>query len=258
MERGVDGDHRFVHGAQPERKGVPSPETRAIHYLDADAGVLLCAPAERSDPSWWRVVLDSVLFTVALLQGYEALHAGAVVTPAGVVAISASAGGGKSTLLAELLDRGYALIADDVVVLECDDAGSLLAYPAPPLMTVPAARVPRLADAAPPPTICSLDDGERWIAVPVHPGPLPISTLVLLDRGAGTMRDEARPSMTKVENPLAPLLDSLMGFPAARARERARFELAGALASQAGVWRLAAEPQTPPRVLADALLEGAL
>jgi hypothetical protein len=33
--------------------------------------VLQCARSDPAEPSWWRVVLDSVLFTVALLQGYE-------------------------------------------------------------------------------------------------------------------------------------------------------------------------------------------
>jgi hypothetical protein len=119
VERGVEGDHRFVHG------------TRAVHHLSADASVLQCAPSDPADPSWWRVVLDSVLFTVALLQGYEALHAGAITTPDGVIAITAASGGGKSTLLAELLRRGLALMADDVLVLE--SRGD-----APPLARTPA------------------------------------------------------------------------------------------------------------------------
>ncbi len=76
----------------------PTVETRAIHHLCASGRVLRCAPTEPADPRWWRVVLDSVLFTVALLRGYEALHAGALATPGGVIAITAATGGGKSTL----------------------------------------------------------------------------------------------------------------------------------------------------------------
>jgi hypothetical protein len=94
------------------------------------------------------VVLDSVLFTVALLQGYEALHAGAVATPDGVIAITSAAGGGKSTLLAALLQRGLALMADDVLVLESRGTEATLAHPAAPLMTVPAAPVCELPLAA--------------------------------------------------------------------------------------------------------------
>src|ERR1035441_1963395 len=106
----ASGDHRFVHGAHPDHSGARSDGTRAVHHLSADASVLQCAPSDPAEPSWWRVVLDSVLFTVALLQGYEALHASAVATRDGVIAITAAAGGGKSTLLAELLLRGLGLM----------------------------------------------------------------------------------------------------------------------------------------------------
>jgi len=193
------------------------------------------------------VVLDSVLFTIALLRGYEALHAGAIATPDGAIAITAATGGGKSTLLAELLGRGLALMADDVLVLEARGTEPPLALPAPPLMTVPDARMPTLGEAAPPHTICAID-GERWIAVPVYPEPLPLKALVLLDR-----RPASDVSLTRIESPLAPLLEALIGFPAAPERQRARFELASVLSRTTGLWRLAANLDTPPEVLADTL-----
>jgi hypothetical protein len=257
VERGVGGDHRFVHGAHPDAGGVPSPGTRALHHLCADASVLRCAPSDRADPSWWRVVLDSVLFTVALLRGYEALHAGAIATPDGAVAITAATGGGKSTLLAALLQRGQALMADDVLVLESRGTQAPLAFPAPPLMTVPAARIPSLSKTAPPQTIASIDD-ERWIAIPVHPEPLPLKTLVLLDRRPASNRSGPQASLTRIESPLAPLLDALIGFPGTPERQRTRFELASVLSSAAGLWRLTASLDTPPADLADTLLAGEL
>jgi hypothetical protein len=123
VERGRAGDHRFVHGADPDQRqsgtrADGSDGTRAVHHLSPDASLLQCAPSDSAEQSWWRVVLDSVLFTVALLQGYEALHAGALATPDGVIAITAMTGGGKSTLLSELLRHGLTLMADDVLVLE--------------------------------------------------------------------------------------------------------------------------------------------
>ena len=251
VERGVAGDHRFVHG-----DGI-----RAVHHLSADADVLQCAPADPADPSWWRVVLDSVLFTVALLQGYEALHAGAVATPDGVIAITAASGGGKSTLLSELLGRGLALMADDVLVLEArgkDFSLSPLTYPAPPLMTVPKTRLSILGEnnlgegnySGTPEIICSLDD-EHWIAVPVYPEPLRLKSLVLLDRQPGLQL-----SLEKIEDPLAPLMGSLMNFPRTPERQRTRFELASTLASKTTLWRLTADMDIPPDVLADTLLAG--
>jgi hypothetical protein len=257
VERGIDGDHRFVHGAQPDPSGIPSTRTRAIHHLCADASVLRCAPSDAADPSWWRVVLDSVLFTVALLQGYEALHASALAMPDGVIAITAATAGGKSTLLAELLGRGSALMADDVLVLEPRGTEPPLAQPAPPLMTVPAARLPALSVAQRTETICSIED-EHWIAVPVHPGALPLRALVVLDRQPDSHEPASQVSLQRIERPLAPLLDSLMSFPRVPERQRARFELASVLASTIGLWRLSAGLDTPPEVLADTLLASEL
>ena len=201
-------------------------------------------------------MLDSVLFTVALLRGYEALHAGAIATPDGAIAITAGTGGGKSTLLATLLQRGLALMADDVLLLKPRGTEAPLALPAPPLMTVPATRIPMLREAAPPVTISSIDD-ERWIAVPVRPEPLPLKALILLDRRpASSQRSGQRASLTKIESPLAPLLEALLSFPRSLERQRARFELASVVASTAGLWRLEAGPDTSPDVLADTLFAG--
>jgi hypothetical protein len=248
VERGIAGDHRFVHGAHPDQGGAPADETRAVHHLSADVSVLQCAPADPGDPSWWRVVLDSVLFTVALLQGYEALHAGAVATPDGVIAITAASGGGKSTLLSELLGHGLPLMADDVLVLAPKGTDPPISYPAPPLMTVPTSRIPMLGAADPPEPICALED-ELWIAVFVHPEPLPLKALVVLDRQPGLDF-----FIDKIDDQLAPLLGSLMSFPSSPERQRARFELASVLASKTTLWRLAADVDTPPAALADKLL----
>jgi hypothetical protein len=265
-QRGVVGDHRFVHGASPdsspgETTAGPAdrPATLAVHHLSPDLSTLLCAPADPTDPSWWRVVLDSVLFTAALLHGYEALHAGAIATPEGAIAITAGTGGGKSTLVSELLGRGLALMADDVLVLERANGdgqadGPPIAYPAPPLMTVPADRVPgalstpEQAGSVQP---IALVGDERWIATPVHPYPLPLRTLVILNRHPGLTT-----GLSRADRPLATLLDSLLNYPRARAREGTRFEMAAAIAAHVPIWRLDADPSVPPSALADRLLSG--
>ncbi len=276
VERGRAGDHRFVHGAHPHQSGTLSAGTRAVHHLSTDARVLRCAPSDPAEQSWWRVVLDSVLFTVALLQGYEALHAGALATPDGAVAITAASGGGKSTLLSELLAHGLTLAADDVLVLEPSSTDAPpLAHPAPPLMTVPAARLPRLAAAScpaetgsseagppearadadasqtetgPPEAICALGE-ERWIPVPVHPEPLPLKALVVLNRRPGLAT-----GMHRAARPLAVLVGSLLRFPRVPERERTRFEVAGAIAAHVPIWRLDADPSVAPETLAGLLL----
>lgn len=112
-------------------------------------------------------------------------------------------------------------------------------------MTVPANIAP-----APGALIASVDE-ERWIAVPVHPETLPLKALVVLDRRPGPQT-----SLEKIEDPLAPLLGSLMSFPHSPERQRTRFELASVLASTTTLWRLTADLDTPPGVLADTLLAG--
>jgi hypothetical protein len=262
VERGVAGDHRFLHDPEPgvaselDGPGEPIarfalPHTRAVHHLSADAGTLSCAPADPSDPAWWRTVLDSVLFTAALLHGYEALHASAIATPQGAVAITAGTGGGKSTLLSELLLAGMRLMADDVLVLEDRDGRPPLAHPAPPVMTVPAQRTAALAalDGGAPPKICTVAD-EDWLAVPVHSGPLPLRALVVLNRRPGIAT-----AISPAQRPLAALMESLLGFPRTREREGARFKLAGTIAEHVPIWRLDADPSVTPPELAELLLE---
>jgi hypothetical protein len=147
-----------------------------------------------------------------------------------------------------------------VLVLDSQGTEPPLAYPAPPLMTVPTARIPILPEAAAPETISSLED-ERWIAVPVYPEPLPLKALVVLDRRPGSPQSGSRPGFAfikKIEDPLAPLLGSLMSFPRSPVRERTRFELASVLSRTTTLWRLTADLDTPPDVLADTLLAGVL
>jgi hypothetical protein len=64
------------------------------------------------------------------------------------------------------------------------------------------------------------------------------------------------PSLQKIEDPLAPLLRSLMSFPHSPERQRTRFELASVLASRTALWRLTANLGVPAGVLADTLLGG--
>ena len=253
VERGRVGDHRFLHGApsvearavahdgSPPNRGAP-PGAHAVHHLSADAAELLCGPDPKGEPLRWRVTLDSVLFSAALLRGYEALHAGAVATARGAIAITAGAGGGKSTLLVELLRAGCPLLCDDVVVLEPRGEDSPLAHPGPPLMTVPAGTSP-----LPGAMIASVGE-ERWVAVPAHPRATPLAALVVLNRAAGLPT-----SLHRVRDPLVVLIGSLLRFPRLPERERARFEVAGAIASHMPIWELCADSSVTPSTLAGLL-----
>jgi hypothetical protein len=227
-ERGRGGDHRFRHGEG------------SLCHLSADRAVLLCALGDERDPLAWRLVLDSVLFSVALIDGYEALHAGAVATEDGALAIAAGSGGGKSTLLAELLGDECSLLADDIVVLESRCGAAPLAHPGAPLMTVPAGIEP-----VPGPAIASIGE-ETWVAVPTPREAMPLVGLVVLNRGPGLAT-----GLHRVEDPLQVLMGSLLRFPRAAERERARFELAAEIAATVPVWELHANPKVTPAGLAD-------
>ena len=232
-ERGLAGDHRFSHGE------------RSLCLLSTDGERLDCALGEEGGPAAWRAVLDSVLFSVALIRGREALHAGAVASAWGAIAVVAGSGGGKSTLLAELLRRGDVLLADDVVVLEPGGDGVPLAHPGPPLMTVPT-RVEPLPGTP----IATLGE-ERWVAVPAASEAVPLGAVVVLNRRPGE-----ETALRPISGPLAVLMASLLGFPRSPGRELARFEIAAAIASRVQIWELAADPAVNPGALADFLRDG--
>ena len=196
--------------------------------------------AAESEAGRWRIVLDSILFSVALLHGFEALHAGAVVIDRGAIAIAARAGGGKSTLLAQLLACGCALLSDDVVVLEPRPDAAPRAHPGPPLMTVPTGATPLPGEE-----IFDLGE-ERWLAMPTVTAPAPLIAIVLLDRRPG-----ATTSLGQIEEPLVQLLSSLLRFPSTPERERSRFNVAAELAARVPIWGLRADPTVTPSVLAD-------
>jgi hypothetical protein len=233
-ELGRDGDFRFLHGE------------RSAHHLSADLAQLRCAFG-RAEPSEWRVVLDSVLFSVALLRGCEALHAGAVATEKGALAIAAASGGGKSTLLAALLQAGLPFLSDDVVVLDASPGCPLLAHPGAPVMTVPTSTAP-----LPGKWIATVGE-ESWVGVPTYPEPIPLAALVLLDRHPG-----GTTGLQRVSDPFGALIGSLLHFPRTPDRERARFELAGAIASGLPIWRLEADLSVDPATLAVLAIEASL
>src|SRR5829696_6052636 len=70
--------------------------------------------------TYYRTVLPMAL----QVRGLEVLHASAVLTPRGVVALCAVSGTGKSTVAFGLSQRGWPLWADDAVVFETSESGA--------------------------------------------------------------------------------------------------------------------------------------
>jgi hypothetical protein len=176
--RRVDG--RAVHVERGRAGDVRLEWAGAGSFWIAPAGdrVLCVAPGDRG-PAWIRFVLDTVLSTVALVRGAVPLHAGCVAVGGRAVAVTAGQGGGKTSLLAELLSRGGALVADDVSVVAAD----LRVHPGPPVMNVALDRpFPPAADELG--QVLAVLDGEAWVTVPVVEAPAPLAAVVRLDRTA--------------------------------------------------------------------------
>jgi hypothetical protein len=244
VEGGPLGDLLFSYGR------------RARFRLGPDRRLLQCAPA-RTGLDWQRVLLGKVLGNVSMLRGREALHASAVESPHGVVAILGPSGAGKSTLALELMRRGWPLFADDVLAMSAR-AKRVTAHPATPHLTVSEreatgvghvkeANIRRLGS-----TLARFGD-ELWLSARMASrAPRRVSVLCLLDRaGSGRPEAQALPG-----NPLL-LAPYMLGFRGDDERARRRFELYGELAASATTLRLSAHPGAPPAALAE-LLEEAL
>ena len=106
------GDRHWVH--------VPG---LAAFSFPRDAGGITAVPDPGADP---RVVEDAfrrMVMPLALqAQGREVLHASAVRGDAGVLALCAVSGTGKSTVACALSRRGHSLWADDAVCFEVQRA----------------------------------------------------------------------------------------------------------------------------------------
>jgi hypothetical protein len=238
IERGVGGDVLFTYG------------DRARFRLDASRERLDCAPL-RSGLHWQQALLGRVLPNVAIMRGYEALHASAVDSPEGVVAVAAPSGMGKTTLALELLGRGWQLFADDVLTLGEGPAG-VWAHPGTPHMNVPEGPSASFAAQELGATLGVLAD-ECWIAVAeTAPRPRPVRMVCLLERGPG-LRLEGR-ELPSSPLPLAPYMLGLAGD---TERKRRRFIRYADLMGDATLMRLTCETTGRPADLAD-LIEQAL
>lgn len=234
MLEGEDGDLLFHY------------RERALFHLSADRRVLRCAVSQRGT-AWQRVLLDTVFWTVSLLQGFELLHAGAVVTSRGLIALVGPSGAGKTTLAIELLRRGGVLFTDDIVALQArgDEA---IAHPGPALMKVPRSVAPWDPHAWE--VLAEVDD-EDWVSVRrAPPPPQPIRAIVLLNPGA-TSAECVSTTPTSLE--VLPYMVTFIHLP--EERRRRQFEVAGGLAAGASLISLSRPPRADPSQLADLILQ---
>jgi HPr Serine kinase C-terminal domain len=214
----------------------------ARYLLDAGAERLLCAPAEPSSLSWQRALLSRVLPVVAIACGYEALHAAAVRTPVGVVAVVGASGAGKSTLAAELLRRGHRLVGDDVLVIG-RSADRIVGFPGGAHLSLEPGGEEGL-DAE----VLGELGGKLWAVVGESASdPAPVAAIVLLERGEGPVEaQELAPSPLT----LAPFM---LGLPDEEGRDGERFALYADLVEAGRLLRLSGAATAPASEFAEAL-----
>jgi hypothetical protein len=234
MLEGMDGDVLFHY------------RERALFHLSSDHDVLRCAISE-AGTAWQRVLLDTVFWAVSLLKGFELLHAGAVVTPQGLVAVVGPSGAGKTTLSIELVKRGGVLFSDDIVALQ-ERGDEVVAHPGPPLMNVPRSVAPWDPEAWE--VLAELGD-EDWVSVRrVLPPPQPVRAIVLLGLRA------TAPWCRSVAGSSLEVLPHMVTFThLVDQRRRQQFDVAGGLAGGAALMILSRPPGAAPAALADLVLE---
>jgi hypothetical protein len=232
MEQGSAGDYRF------EWTG------RAVFHLTPNARELTCGFRDRDDMGATRLLLDTVLWSVSLICGYELLHASTISYGDESIAFVAGTGGGKTSLAAALLRRGAELLSDDVLAMSYDN-GHVLVHPAPPVMNLP------LGQSGADPhdlgqTLAILAD-EAWINVEaVATTPRRLTAVCVLDR-----QDSGSPRLGPHPAGVLALLPHAFGFPGSRARLGRQFEILSDLVADTPVLSLSAAASCTPSQLAD-------
>ncbi|HWA54319.1 MAG TPA: hypothetical protein VG816_09130 [Solirubrobacterales bacterium] len=216
----------------------------ARFLFDPSRPQLACAPLDPTALEWQRVLLSRVLPDLALAYGCEALHAAAVETPLGVIAIAAPSGTGKSSLAAELMRRGASLFADDVLVLS-RRGGTVVAHPGSPHANLaPASEPERLGE------VLAEFGGERWIGARRASRKVSrVAAIALLEREGG---------LPLAVSPLAAsplvLAPHMLGLPDDEpGREASRFALYSDLVASAALLRVSGGDGDDPAALADVL-----
>ena len=233
MVDGVDGDRLYTYGDE------------AAFHLSADLRTLTCSASAPKGLGWQRVLLDSVLTSVGYFNGLEALHSSSVAGPGGVVAFVTGSGGGKSTLAAELIARGWSLFSDDVLALRRRN-GTVVGHPGPPLMNVALDGPLEVVSTYLGHTVAAIE-GDAWVAVArACRTPRPLAAIVKLVREHGRAT-----ALTPIEGSSLPLLAQSLGTGDSAARTRSRFELMSDVAATVPAFVLEADPAEPPSVLAD-------
>ena len=105
----------------------------AARYLVTGGHDILVEPRGGSDSDLAASLSGPILAALLQQRGVILFHASAIETRAGAVLFAGCSGAGKSSLLAALGERGYAMLADDMTGVVPDAAGRLVVLAAFPV-----------------------------------------------------------------------------------------------------------------------------
>jgi hypothetical protein len=151
-------------------------------YQVTNGEEIVVCPETGARPLDVRAYLLGTLF-VALCQQRHLLplHASAVSTENGVVAFLARSGQGKSSLAADLAQRGFSVLADDVCLIDSASSGPAIVIPTAPWLKLWRNSLERLGRQVQGLERVFSEDDKYRLPLANTPGPEPIGRLVFLE-----------------------------------------------------------------------------
>jgi hypothetical protein len=227
---GTGGDHLVRYGE------------RGLFLISAATDRLSCSRSVAADdPGWHRVLLDWVMYFIASLRGTQALHASSVVIDGRVSAFCALSGGGKTSVVLELVHQGAQMMSDDVLGLE-RQGNVVYGLPGAPFLNVIAAGSGLIH---PSDVIGTIGDEQWGHATQAASIPTPMGAVFLLDRS------DRYATLQLADCSLFDLRQHAVGLPHLVGAELARFTLLGDLMCEGHVGRIEAPMHARPRDIAE-------
>jgi hypothetical protein len=163
-------------------------------YLVSHGEEIVVSPFAGALPLDVRAYLLGTIFVVLCQQrGLLPLHASAVSSEQGVVAFLGQSGQGKSSLAAHLAARGFAVIADDICLIDPSLPGAMMVAPTAPWLKLWRRSLEHLGQPADALARVFSEDDKYRLPLGQTTEPQPLRTLMFLahDAAARTVTIEA-------------------------------------------------------------------
>jgi hypothetical protein len=165
---------------------------QVCRMLVRDGCEIVVEPAPDVDDRAIRLlVLGNGLGVILHQRGFLVLHGGAVAIDNSAVAFLGFSGAGKSTMAGALIDRGHALVADDVVAVDLTDTARPLVLPAfPQIKLHPVAAEALHSDSPSVPLHPDTPKLGRRVATDFSQAPLPLGAVYMLEESSRLIEPE--------------------------------------------------------------------